>query len=233
MTEENNVIIGKNIRNARLLKGITMDELINILRVNYGFSITQPTLSKYENGVVKNIPEEILAKIASALDVSIEYLLNNTQFKSEDNNSKIIIKLINNTKDKQIKWNNLMFTEYLENNQKIIIEKHKLLFVKRGTSLLPLIDFNKSYFTSRGEYYFYIITSNDNYGFSKLSFFVFSTNDSELLIELTNSKNYTGDLYKLIKNLYDTITEPTKSKEEKIKENILDLLDEVCFNRRS
>lgn len=61
--------IGKNIKKYRGTLGWTQEDLVKKSRVKY------TTLSKIESGVVKNPTVLVIAKIAKALDVSIEELL--------------------------------------------------------------------------------------------------------------------------------------------------------------
>lgn len=61
--------IGKSIKKYRGALGWTQEDLVKKSRVKY------TTLSKIESGVVKNPTVLVIAKIAKALDVSIEELL--------------------------------------------------------------------------------------------------------------------------------------------------------------
>ena len=61
--------IGQRIREIRKSKNLTMLELGN--RVG----ITENNISRYERGIIKDIPFENINKIAEALDVDLYYLL--------------------------------------------------------------------------------------------------------------------------------------------------------------
>lgn len=55
--------IGKKIREARLAKGLTQEELGNIV------GLQKSAIAKYENGRVVNIKRSTLQKLAKALDL--------------------------------------------------------------------------------------------------------------------------------------------------------------------
>ena len=55
--------IGKKIRDARLAKGLTQEELGNIV------GLQKSAIAKYENGRVVNIKRSTLQKLAQALDL--------------------------------------------------------------------------------------------------------------------------------------------------------------------
>lgn len=61
---------GEKIKSARLAKGLTQEELGALIGVQ------KAAINKYENGSVVNFKSTVLAKLASALDVSPVYLLN-------------------------------------------------------------------------------------------------------------------------------------------------------------
>lgn len=60
---------GERIRNLRLAKDITQTELANRLRT------TKQTISKYEKGIVTNIPSDKVEEMAKILDTTPEYIL--------------------------------------------------------------------------------------------------------------------------------------------------------------
>lgn len=55
--------VGQKIRNARLLKGLTQEELGNMV------GLQKSAIAKYENGRVVNIKRSTLQKLATALDL--------------------------------------------------------------------------------------------------------------------------------------------------------------------
>ena len=60
---------GERIRNLRLAKDITQIELANRLNT------TKQTISKYEKGIVTNIPSDRVEEMARILDTTPEYIL--------------------------------------------------------------------------------------------------------------------------------------------------------------
>lgn len=61
--------IGRNINHARKLSGMTLEELSKHI------GISRQTLSRYENGIIGNIPSDRIEKIAIALNVSPAQLM--------------------------------------------------------------------------------------------------------------------------------------------------------------
>lgn len=55
--------IGEKIRNARIAKGLTQEELGNLV------GLQKSAIAKYENGRVVNIKRSTLQKLATALDL--------------------------------------------------------------------------------------------------------------------------------------------------------------------
>lgn len=104
--------IGEKIKQARLAKGLTLQEVADKM------SLTQGTLSKYENGDIKNIPNTRLKKLSKILDVDISYFYEG----SKNKKSIIIEKLIELTENNKVSWispNNP--------NENIIFELSKLI----------------------------------------------------------------------------------------------------------
>lgn len=60
---------GERIRELRKLKGISQEEMAKLLKT------TKQTISKYENGVVSNIPSDRIEAMAVLLDTTPEYIL--------------------------------------------------------------------------------------------------------------------------------------------------------------
>ena len=60
---------GDRIRDLRRAKGITQIEMARLL------STTKQTISKYENGIVTNIPSDRIEALAKILETTPEYIL--------------------------------------------------------------------------------------------------------------------------------------------------------------
>lgn len=60
---------GDRIRTLRKSKGITQLEMAKLL------STTKQTISKYENGIVTNIPSDRIEALATILETTPEYIL--------------------------------------------------------------------------------------------------------------------------------------------------------------
>lgn len=60
---------GERIRDLRKAKGITQIEMARLL------STTKQTISKYEKGIVTNIPSDRVEALAKILDTTPEYIL--------------------------------------------------------------------------------------------------------------------------------------------------------------
>ena len=78
---------GERIKKLRIDKGITQEEMAKLL------CTTKQTISKYENGVVTNIPSDRIESIAKLLGTTPEYILGWEKVqKNNDVLSDIIIK---------------------------------------------------------------------------------------------------------------------------------------------
>ncbi len=86
--------IGEKIKQARLSKSLTLQEVANEM------NLTQGTLSKYENGDIKNIPNTRLKKLSKILDVDVSYFYEDKKDKKE----LIVEKLIELTENNKIQW---------------------------------------------------------------------------------------------------------------------------------
>jgi repressor LexA len=75
---------GTRIRELRKSKGITQEEMAKRLHT------TKQTISKYENGIVTNIPSDRVEEMARILETSPEYILGWEQAQIEENNDLII-----------------------------------------------------------------------------------------------------------------------------------------------
>lgn len=65
--------IGERVREQRLKKGLSLDKLSNLSGVSKTY------LSEIESGVKQNPSADVLLKIATALNVSIQYLMQGEQ----------------------------------------------------------------------------------------------------------------------------------------------------------
>lgn len=77
MEESTLKIIGNNIRQRRKLKGLTQEQLAELVGTNFSY------IGKMERGE-HNIKIKTLEKVAKALDVSLPVLLSNGAFKDLD-----------------------------------------------------------------------------------------------------------------------------------------------------
>lgn len=60
---------GERIRKLRIEKGITQESMAKLLNT------TKQTISKYEKGIVTNIPSDRIEDMAKLLDTTPEYIL--------------------------------------------------------------------------------------------------------------------------------------------------------------
>jgi len=89
------LMFGKNLRAARLEKGYTLEHLANLYNsVFVGAGLSKGTLSKYENGKQEPMVS-VVANLASVLNVSIDYLLNNKTPREPTEEEQNRIKLMN------------------------------------------------------------------------------------------------------------------------------------------
>lgn len=72
-------IMGKRIKKLREMKGLTQDELAEILNMN------RANISNYERGILTNIPSKPLSKMADFFNVSTDYLLGRTDDPNPNN----------------------------------------------------------------------------------------------------------------------------------------------------
>lgn len=81
---------GERIRRLRIEKGITQIELAEKLNT------TKQTISKYEKGIVTNIPSDRVEALARILETSPEYILGWDMEKTEKNNdiiAEVVVKM--------------------------------------------------------------------------------------------------------------------------------------------
>jgi repressor LexA len=79
-----NLSKGERIRELRKEKGITQSEMAKLLHT------TKQTISKYEKGIVTNIPSDRVEEMARILETTPEYILGWEQPKIEENNDLIV-----------------------------------------------------------------------------------------------------------------------------------------------
>jgi transcriptional regulator with XRE-family HTH domain len=81
------VLFGKNLRNARLERGYTLEYLANIYNTAFDGGLSKGTLSKYENG--KQEPMiSVVANLAKILNVSDDYLLGSPNWGSPNSGAR-------------------------------------------------------------------------------------------------------------------------------------------------
>lgn len=100
--------IGKKIKLLRDKKGLQQLELANKV------GVSQSKMNKIETGYQKKIEPDILNDVAKALNVKVDYLLNDDQ--EEDDKQYIINKIANEFPNADLMFNDLanMTTEELE-----------------------------------------------------------------------------------------------------------------------
>ena len=94
----------ERIRELRKAKGISQMDMAKLLNT------TKQTISKYENGIVSNIPSDRIEAMATLLDTTPEYILgwpeNNTQEKPVNDdglteNQRVLIDFAKTLSDEQ------------------------------------------------------------------------------------------------------------------------------------
>ena len=73
---------GARIKELREAKGLTQEELAKLLNTK------RQTVSKYEQGIITNIPSDRIQSIARILDATPEYILGWEQSEKEEENKK-------------------------------------------------------------------------------------------------------------------------------------------------
>lgn len=81
---------GDRIRELREAKGLTQEELAKLLNTK------RQTISKYEKGIVTNIPSDRLEEIAEILDSSPEYILG---WESVQKNNDALVDIVDRLMD--------------------------------------------------------------------------------------------------------------------------------------
>ena len=108
--------IGERIKKLRLNNDLTLEEL------GKKIGVARPTINKYENGTITNIPLTKIKLLANALNVTDNYLINGTKEETEED--RLIKLLIQKTIDDKIEWS---FINQLDNKSIDFIE-HNITF---------------------------------------------------------------------------------------------------------
>ena len=83
---------GERIKRLRLEKGITQEAMAKALKT------TKQTISKYENGIVTNIPSDRIESIAELLNSTPEYILGWEKVqKNNDIISDIVLRMMHDS----------------------------------------------------------------------------------------------------------------------------------------
>lgn len=83
-TDEKNTVMGERIKALRQERGITQEQLGKIIGVQ------KSAVTKYEKGEIISPPTSTLTTLANYFNVSIDYLLNKTEYRNEtERRSKI------------------------------------------------------------------------------------------------------------------------------------------------
>lgn len=61
--------LGQRIRQARIIKGMTLEEVAKIVQVS------RQTIQRYESGVIGNIPSDKIELLSTALNVTPAYIM--------------------------------------------------------------------------------------------------------------------------------------------------------------
>ena len=105
------------------LKTLRKDMHITAAELADRIGVTQATISRYENGYIRRIPDDVLEQIADALDTSMEELtsddpvyshLHKDQYKKEKNAARA------DTDQKLLAWYHMQSPEVQEFIQRII-----------------------------------------------------------------------------------------------------------------
>lgn len=64
-----NIEVGRRLFNSRKRKGLTMKEVANLV------GLSESSIQRYENGLIKNLSIEKLKEFARVLDVEAEFLI--------------------------------------------------------------------------------------------------------------------------------------------------------------
>ena len=105
--------IGEKIKNARLAKGYTQEELGNLIGVQ------KSAVAKYEKGRVVNIKRSVLAKLSSVLDVPPVELVSDIEEKPVETANRLADMFLNlETKETDMEVQLMLEEYYLLSEQK-------------------------------------------------------------------------------------------------------------------
>lgn len=107
---------GERIRKLRVAKGITQESMAKSLNT------TKQTISKYEKGIVTNIPSDRIESMAKLLDTTPEYILGWEKIqKNNDTISDVVLRMMNDSD-----FFDLVETLHSLDSEKISSVKHML-----------------------------------------------------------------------------------------------------------
>lgn len=105
--------IGEKIKNARLAKGYTQEELGNLIGVQ------KSAVAKYEKGRVVNIKRSVLAKLSSVLDIPPVELVSDIEEKPVETANRLADMFLNlETKETDMEVQLMLEEYYLLSEQK-------------------------------------------------------------------------------------------------------------------
>ena len=97
-------MFGQRLRELRISRGYTLEELANKYNETYDGGLNKGTLSKYENGKQEPMVSTV-SNLAKILDVSADYMLGTSEspFLSTDHNDGKPFLIINNRNGRPVK----------------------------------------------------------------------------------------------------------------------------------
>ena len=116
--------IGEKIKNARLAKGYTQEELGKIVGVK------KAAIGKYEKGRVVNIKRSVLAKLAKALDISPVELVTDIEEKPVETANKLADMFLG----LEFKEDAIMLEEFMQLNEKKKAQVREYVHLLAGKS---------------------------------------------------------------------------------------------------
>jgi len=104
------VNVGEKIKTARIAKGLTQEQLGELL------GLQKSAVAKYENGRVVNIKRSMLQKISEVLGIRpAELITDNTKMTVSENRQKLI-ELINSIPESKVEITLKMINSIIEND---------------------------------------------------------------------------------------------------------------------
>ena len=87
--------IGNKIKSRRIEKGLTLEQVGNVLGVN------KSTVRKWETGMIQNMKRDKIEKLANLLDMSpLEFIMEEPP-KQQNETKAALIDIVNNMSDEQ------------------------------------------------------------------------------------------------------------------------------------